>query len=320
MRISQLCLLLTLVACGSATPSSDAAAPGTNQSHTLQLWLDGDWRGAWEAGDVGCRDGIPSSCQIASWASTSPDALRQFGDEIQSRHETGCEEGNQYDCSRFADWLWYTDNGSRDTERAAQLLRVACDSDVDIGCAIYAMFLYSEPDFHDPEAAWSVVSSAQLPGGEHSYLIRAVMLSNGIAVEADADAAEDIYHELCEAGFAWGCSGVAKLAFGTMLGSRDLPVAREYFVRACHLGDPYSCPIAADMLERGAGGEVRTGEADRCWRYADAFGGWWYFYAGRQFAEWMNGEMKDVPRARRFAERGCRLGSQEACDGLQRWR
>jgi TPR repeat protein len=174
----------------------------------------------------------------------APDALKI--------NRLACEAGQEFACIALGYQESWDDRVPRNTMDAAVHFKIACDHGSSTGC-IYLGRLYEPPrglDYSYHKAA-SLYESQCNKGEQAACVSEGFLLQYGTNLE-DYLRAIGLFKAACESGNALGCRYMAEMYCSGKGVEANCKTAREWYEKACKLGDPVSCHEIAsrDWLSR----------------------------------------------------------------------
>lgn len=284
---------------------ADKACTGGEQAGCALLGLllwggaggDRDEKTGWSLMQAACDAGNTDGCAHLALI------VEQTGDdgrleEARNFLERGCDAAHQVECSKLGTWLVQGKGGPKDEARglqlwgvacevglaepcyylaaalakgkyglsadlkmAAELGRKACDGGIPAGCAVWGDVLRRSDDAADREQAWKVLDRACIGGVVEVCRFLGPVCYNGEGRSRDLALARSYFLRGCELEDKDACAYFAVMMAKGEGGDKDHATARALFVQACELGHAGACMDAGRMASDAIGGARSHKEA-----------------------------------------------------------
>jgi TPR repeat protein len=226
----------------------------------------------------------------------------------EQKYEAACRAGDVESCSVLAELVRVHDPAAADAYNAK-----ACDAGYLYACVqLGADLLLGSANQPDAAAGVARLRQACEAGEPRGCATLGTAYVSGIGVEVDLREAIDLYERGCKVGDGYACGSLGLMV---SLGSgveRDLERAGQLFATACEAGDALACGNLGWMHLRGIGfAQDRNGGAALLNSACDEGDGRSCYRLGLHEAE-----QGKVHGADRLWQRGCELGSADACTAL----
>ena len=243
--------------------------------------------------EIGCTDGCAYLALIVE--QTGGDERLP---EARKLLELSCDPAHQVECAKLATWLVQGKGGPKDERRglelwgvsceaglaescyylaaafargkyglaqdspkAVELGRKACDQGIPAGCAVWGDMLRASNDPTDREKAWEVLDKACVQGVIEVCRFLGPACYNGEVRTRDLALAKSYFLRACELDDKDGCAFLGVMMAKGEGGDKDLANARLMFGRACDLNHPGACMDAGRMALEAVGGSKNPGDA-----------------------------------------------------------
>jgi TPR repeat protein len=206
---------------------------------------------------VGCRDNAKSAASsprseadevaLKGFATWEKPKKERDEAEAQVLFQDACDRGSQLGCAGLGTVFL---SGSKNPEKAIELLTRACEAKVGRACASLAVAYESGLGVaRDGAKAMSIARDA-CTAGEHRacVLYGRALLFGDHGVTRDANRCRELAEKACAANIAAGCT-LAGLAYSTAL--NNAAEAQKWLDKGCKLGDGPGCAALAVQHFRG---------------------------------------------------------------------
>jgi hypothetical protein len=239
------------------------------------------------------------------------DRVRVAPDAVVALHQAACDAGYAPSCERS--WP------AGDQQKAATVLRPACDAGDHAACTVVAWAAVQEepgrikatlPEGAEPLA---LLDAACAAGIERACVEAGVLLTRGVEGEAGLPRAQQLFQTACQVGELAGCRRLGALYHSGQGVGRDLDKARQWYGKACEGGYAAGCNGLALIDHLGVGTPRDPVSAER--NYLKACDGGHEAACENLVKLYRNGvdPTRDPEAALQVWTRGCERGVAAAC-------